>query len=355
MKLSTSAKTALAIFALVLAYFGLRSLFGGNGEVAAANDGPALFTVIAETVTPAEWRDEVTVSGRTQALQKIIVRAEISGAVASTPAEPGTYVQAGAPLCRLRIDARAASLAEAEAALARAELDYTAAVELARDGFRSETAVAAARASRDLAAAAVKRARVELEKTAIAAPFDGVFDERLAETGDFLNVGDACGRLIGREPFLVVGAVSEREVAKIAAGDMGVARLATGERVEGSVRLVAKSADAATRTFEVQLEIPNPDGALRDGVTADFTVSAARRNAHRIPRASLTLDDSGVLGVRIVDADGVVAFRRVGILGEGPSGVWVSGLDGSVRLIVRGQEFVKSGQKVAVAAAEGAG
>ncbi|MEQ8936260.1 MAG: efflux RND transporter periplasmic adaptor subunit [Amphiplicatus sp.] len=355
MKLSTSVKTALAILALALGYFVVRTVLSGGGEEAAAQTQPALFSVIAEPVTPSEWRDEVTVSGRTKALRKVEVRAETAGAVAATPGKPGTFVTAGTVLCKLNIDARASSLAEARASLAKADLDYNAALELAKDGFRSDTSVAAMKASRDLAAASVERAKVDLEKTSIVAPFDGVFDERVAEVGDYLKIGDPCGKVIAREPFLIVGAVSEKDVAKISAGDRGVARLATGEEVQGAVRLIAKSADASTRTFEVELEVPNPEGALRDGVTAEFVIHAARRDAHRAPRSALTLDDEGVLGVRTVDKDGIVAFKRVSVLGEDANGVWVAGLEGDVNLITRGQEYVRPGQKVAVTAAEAKG
>ena len=349
MKLSTSVKTALAVAGLTVAYFGVRTILGGAGDAdAAAEESAPLFTVIAETVSPAEWRDEIKVSGRTEALSKVTLRAETAGAIAATPVAPGTFVKAGTALCKLKIDARQAALAEARAGLAKAELDYNAAVELAKEGYRAETAVAAAKAQRDLAAAALEQARVNLEKTSITAPFDGVFEQRLAEVGDFLSVGDPCGVIIGREPFLVVGAVAEKDVAAITPGDRGAALLATGERVEGVVRTIARSADPSTRTFEVELEIPNPEGALRDGVTAEFVIYAARRDAHRAPRSALTLDDEGVIGVRTVDADGVVEFRRVTLLGEDEAGVWIAGLSGETELIVRGQDFVKPGQKVAV-------
>ena len=148
MKLSTSVKTALAILALTLGYFAVRTLFSGGAEEAAAETGPALFTVIAQPVAPSEWRDEVTVSGRTKALRKVEVRAETAGSVAETPGRPGTFVTAGTVLCKLNIDARQSSLAEARASLAKADLDYNAALELAKDGFRSDTSVAAMKASR---------------------------------------------------------------------------------------------------------------------------------------------------------------------------------------------------------------
>lgn len=354
MKLSTSVKIALAIAAATVLYFAARTLLNGgggaNGAAEAAQE--TLFTVVATPLRPLEWRDEVTISGRTEALRKIMVRSEVSGVVEATPTEPGAFVEAGAVLCRLREDARAAALDEAEAALAKAELDYRAAVELAKDGYRSQTAVAAAKAALDQARAARERAALAVERTRIVAPFSGVFDRREVETGDFMNVGDACGLLIGAEPFLVVGAVSEKDVAKIAPGDKGVASLVTGETVEGAVRLVGKTADPATRTFRVELEVPNPKGALRDGVTASFTVFVGRREAHLAPRSALSLDDNGRIGVRVLEPGDIVTFKPVTLLGETPEGVWVGGLEGEIDLIVRGHEYVREGQKVAVAREE---
>lgn len=349
MQFSTSGKAALAILAAFILYFGARTMLAGKQAEEPQQAADEIFTVIAEPVSPASWRDEVVIRGRTEALRKVIVRAETSGVVAQTPVTPGTVVDEGATLCRLKIDARQAALNEAKAALEKAELDYRAAGKLAEEGFRSETGVAAIKAALDLARANYEQASVGLSKTNIVAPFNGVFDDRIAEVGDFLAIGDPCGVLIQLSPFLVVGAVSERDVAKIKAGDRGVARLSTGEEIEGAVRFVATASDDATRTFEVQLEVPNDDGGLRDGVTAQFTVFADRRDAHLIPRSALTLDDEGRIGVRLVDSADIVGFNAVTILGESTDGVWVAGLEGDVRVITRGQDFVRRGQKVAVA------
>lgn len=347
MKVSQSVKLAGLIVVAVAVYFLLRGLFAGPAEEA-VETAKSRFTVAAETIAPQDWRDEIIIRGRTQAERKVIVRAETAGAVAATPATEGAPVKKGDVLCQIEVDARRAQLAEARAALAKARLDHDAAVKLNKEGFRAETAVAAAKAALDLAAANVERAELELAKTQIAAPFDGVFDQRHAEAGDYLKVGDPCGTVIQLSPFLVVGAVSEKDVAKIANGDRGVARLATGETIEGVVRYVATAADPATRTFDVELEVPNEDGALRDGVTADFTVFAGNRAAHRIPRSVLTFNDDGALGVRTLSPENEVQFAPVALLGEDEAGVWVSGLEGEVRLITRGQDFVKTGQIVDV-------
>lgn len=344
-----SVKLAGIIVALVVLYFLARGLFSG-GAISDAEPTPqGRFSVIATSVSPEEWQAEVVIRGRTAAERKVIVRAETAGVIADTPAELGSMVNGGDVLCLISIDARQALLAEARAAFAKARLDHDAAVKLNAEGFRAETAVAAAKAARDQAAAQVERARIELAKTEIVAPFNGVFDHRDVETGDFVKIGDPCGTVIQANPFLVTGAVSEREVGKIEKGDNGVARLATGETIAGVVRFVGTSAHPATRTFEVELEIPNEDGKLRDGVTADFTVFAKQREAYRIPRSALVLNASNEIGVRTLSSDNVVQFEGVILLGEDDEGIWTAGLEGDKRIITRGQGFVSAGQKVDVA------
>ena len=348
MKLSTSVLTALSIFGLIILYFGARALVGGAGATADVDEAPERILVVAEEIAAQPWRDVITVRGMTKAERKVAVRTETAGTVDETPTALGAHVKKGDVLCRLRVDARRAAVAEARAAVRKAQLDYDAGVKLSDEGFRSETSVAALKAALDLASANLERATLDLGNTEIKAPFDGVFDQRNAEVGDFLKIGEPCGVVIQRSPFLIAGAVPERDVAKIAVGDRGVAQLATGETVEGAVRFVASSANPATRTFTVELETPNEDGSLRDGVTAEFKVFATERSAHLLPRSALTLDDEGRIGVRSVDGDNVVVFTPVSLIGEAPDGVWVGGLDGAPRIITRGQDYVRAGETVAV-------
>ncbi|MEM6537308.1 MAG: efflux RND transporter periplasmic adaptor subunit [Pseudomonadota bacterium] len=349
LKLNSSTLTALVIAAVVIFYFLVRGVFGGAAETEAAADGESLFTVVAGQVEPKEWQDTVRLRGQTQADRKVTVKAETSGAIEATPASPGAQVKEGDVLCKLRVDARRAKVAEARAQQKRAKLDFDAASKLAKEGFQSTTSLAAIRASLDLANASVEQATLDLDRINIKAPFDGVFDDRMSEVGDYLRVGDPCGVLIQQSPFLVVGGVSERDVAKISIGDVGQGTLVTGETVEGKVRFVATSADPATRTFEVELEIPNEDGKLRDGVTADVIISTTPKPAHLLPRSALTLNDEGQVGVRTVGSGDEVAFLPVTLLSDGADGVWVSGINGAPTVIFRGQDFVRAGQKVNIA------
>lgn len=349
MALPKPVKLALAIFAVVVLYFGVRTLLAGESESERIEaTEPALFTVVAQSVQPQEWQDTIVIRGQTEAERNVTVRAETPGAIAETPTKPGTFVKTGDILCRQKVDARRASVTEANASLAKARLDYDAAKKLTDEGFRSEASLAGLKAAFDLSRANLEQATVNLNKTNIVAPFDGIFENRFAEVGDFLSTGDPCGVVVQRSPFLIVGSVAERDVAKISVGDKGLARVATGEEITGEVKYIARSADAATRTFRVELEVPNPDGKLRDGVTAEFSVFAKNQNAHLVPRSSLTLNDDGLVGVKTVDASNIVRFQRITLIGEGLEGVWAAGIDGEQNIITRGQDFVSEGQTVNV-------
>jgi len=293
-------------------------------------------------------RTAVVIRGRTEAVRSVQLRAETSSTIAELPVEKGAYVQKGDVICRLSLNARDARMAEAEALMRQRWLELDAARKLAARGHRSETQAAAAQAAYDAARAQVKQQEVELSHTRIVAPFDGVIDARPVEVGDYLQVSQPCATIVDLDPFLVVGQVSETEVGHIREGVVGTAKLVTGETVEGFVRFVGNTADPATRTFRVELEVANESRILRSGITAEIYIPSAETMAHQIPPSILGLDDAGLIGLRILDENNVVHFQRVELLDDGPEGVWVTGLPTSVKLITVGQDFVLPGQQVDV-------
>jgi multidrug efflux system membrane fusion protein len=295
----------------------------------------------------AETRQQaLTIRGQTHALRKVQVRAETAGTVAAIRADKGSMVKAGDTICQLNVDARVAMLSEARATETQRKLEYEASKKLQEKGFRSDTSVAGDLARYQSAKAQVERMEHEFENTKIKAPFAGVIDDRMVEVGDYLSPGQPCATVLDQDPFLVVGQVSEKDILQVRIGDTGWAKLITGERVEGKVRFVSKSADQATRTFRMELEVPNPKGLIRDGVTAEIHINAGNVEAHRISPAILSLDDKGTVGVRIVDAQKKVRFMPVTIVAEGTDGVRVTGLPKTATIITVGQEFVTNGQEV---------
>jgi multidrug efflux system membrane fusion protein len=304
--------------------------------------------VRVRTLKQEKRRQDHIIRGQTEALRKVIVRAEIAGKVQAIRADRGTPVKAGDVICEIAVDERGAMLKQARAVMKQRKLEYDASRQLNQKGFRSETALAGDQAEYEAALAQVERMETQLDDTKIRAPFEGVVDARMADVGDYLAPGQPCAMVIDQDPFLVVGQASERDVGSISRGDSGWAKLVTGERVEGKIRFVSTSADPATRTFRVELEIPNPKGTIRDGITAEMHVAGKEVVAHRVSPAILALDDKGNLGVRIVEAGNRVKFVAVTMVSDTPQGVWVAGLPETATVITVGQEYVTPGQEVQV-------
>jgi len=296
-------------------------------------------------LTATERNATVTVRGRTQFLHAVDVRAQVQGVVKAIHFDKGQKVRAGDVLCEIDINDRGAKVAQMQAMVAQTGKELEVAQDLFKEGFRSKTQLAQAQAAYEAAKAGASTMSIELADTKIRAPFDGYVDERYVDKGDYMQVGDKCELVIAPEPFLAVGAVSEQEVGRIALGGPASAKLVTGETVQGKVRFLADRADATTRTFRVEVELPNQDNKLRDGVSADIHIPVQRVSAVKISPAIMVLDDKGVVGVRVVE-NGIVRFVPVQIISDAPDGMWISGVPDHTAVITVGQQFVTDGERV---------
>lgn len=303
-------------------------------------------SVRVRAFTAEPFVDQLVLRGRSQAERKIELSAEVNGRLAEMLVEEGEAVREGAVVARIEEKDRAALLGEAKALREQRRIEYEAARKLSAKGYRATTQVAAAKAAYEAAKAAVATAEIALAQTTIVAPFDGVVSTQLAEIGTYLDVGDPILRLVDLDPIVITAQASERDAAHIERDSPARATLITGQAVEGHVRFISPEADEATRTFNVEIEVPNPERALADGVTAEVTVPLREVTAHRLPPSILTLRDDGAIGVIAVTPDATASFEPVTILTEDARGLWVDGLPRVVTLITVGQEFVTVGQSV---------
>ena len=307
-----------------------------------------LFAVRVAAYSAENRAASMEIRGRTEAEASVAVRAQTGGIVEIRHVEKGARVAAGDLLCTIETGARNAKVLEARAALIQTNIDLSAAEKLAKRGFSAQNQIPALNAARDAAKARLQEQELDLERTKVRARISGVVQDPIAEAGDMLQVGDICVTLIDRDPMIVVGQVSEREIGNLSLGMDAETNLATGETVSGQISYIAPAADARTRTFRVEVTVPNKGGNLKDGVTARTRIRLDGSRAHRIPASVMTLADDGRVGVRTVNAENVVSFVPVTIIGGTVDGMWVAGLPEEVRIITVGQEFVIDGQVVRV-------
>jgi len=310
-----------------------------------ADDDIEPFAVRVQTQSATIRPRVITIRGHTEASRIVIVRAETLGTIETIRVNKGDRVTQGQVIATLELGDRPSRLVEIEALLAQRQLEYDIARALAAQGQQPVTRVAAAQTAFESAAGNLARLQLDIEKTEIRAPFDGVIEERQVQIGDFISPGSPAATLVDEEPFLVVGQVSEADIDKIQLGFPGTAQLLNGTKVEGTVRFIATIADSQTRTFRVELQVPNPDRTLRAGATADFSIPVGTVAAHLVSPAVLVLDDAGNLGIKLVSL-GIVEQVPVTVLSSGNDGVWLLGLPENANIITVGQQFVKAGQTV---------
>ena len=255
-----------------------------------------LETISSVTVlnsTASEKAKKIKVSGTTEADKLIKIRAEASGTVVSRPVKQGQFVKKDQLICQL----------------------YNA-------------------------------GRTSYPK--VKAPFDGYLETFSVKEGDYLNTGAVCATIIDPDPMRLIGEISEKEINFVKVGAKAVAELISGKKVEGVVSFVSTSANKGTRTFRVEIDVKNSDRSIRDGVSAQIAIEGDTILAHKISPSILMLGEAGELGIRTVNEDDQVEFKKIEILEDSMEGIWITGLPKNTRIITIGQEYVFQGQTVNV-------
>jgi RND family efflux transporter MFP subunit len=193
------------------------------------------------------------------------------------------------------VDERKSNCESAQAAEKTGRLAAeTAASQLAAANVRIEQAradVAAAKAAISMAKARLTKARVDLDYARIIAPFDGVVTRRNYHPGAYIALqsgGDQLPLLtVSRTDLMrIVVQIPDREVVFVDPGDPAVLRVdgLKDRDFNAVVSRIAEFENPKTRTMRVEIDLPNPDGGLRDGMYATVTIQLdANAKALMIP------------------------------------------------------------------------
>ena len=352
--MNQSVRIALGIL-IILCLYMLTGLVGcGSREepaspVANTEERPVM-TVQVREVEAVEIPREVLFSGKTAPSRTVRIKAETAGRIIEVADLRGQPLAEGGQIARIELYDREERLEQANAALEQAQLEYEASLRLQKQELRSSADVAQALSRLRGAQQLVRGMELEIENTRLTAPFDGILQERLVEVGDFVGVGDPVADFIDLDPIVVVGQVNEFQIGYMKIGETGHAELAGSGEVDGTIRYVAGEADPQSRTFKVELEVPNPGLAIPAGITAQIRVETERIYAHRISPRLISVSDDGVFGIKIVDADNRVQFIEADIVRFEPDAFWLGGLPREIRLITVGEDFTQPGDLVNVAA-----
>ena len=192
----------------------------------------------------------------------------------------------------------------------------------------------------------LKNIKLDIDKTSIKAPFDGIISEKMVEETEFISVGTPLFSIIDLDPIKIEGYLSEFDVNKVSVGTKAFIEDSNGIKKNGIISFISPSAETSTRTFEITIEADNKDLSYKSGITTKIIIKGSELKAHKIPPSILTLLDDGTVGVKAVDNENKVTFYPTKTIKDTIDGMWVSGLPEKVNLIVSGQEYISIGDTV---------
>ncbi len=305
-----------------------------------------LMTVEVKAISAREVMREVVVQGTLAPHRRVEVKAETPGLVTSVPLARGASVKRGDVIAVLAEDDRRAQIERINAEVASQRLDLDGMYKLKKKGLQAETILKAKEAQLAAALAERKRLEIDLARTIIRAPFDGILESREPEIGTLLEQGDVVAEIVDQSFVKAVGYVPQQSEAEIALGQVVRARLLDGREASGRLTYIAAGAESGTRSFRVEAEIENADASFNAGVSAEIRIAVGKQAAHFISPAVLALDDSGRIGVKAITENDAIEFHPVEVIRTTAAGIWVTGLPASLRVVTRGQGFVATGETV---------
>ncbi len=348
----------VSVVALVLAACG----GGGGGSQAGgqARSQPVQVSVAATDTISVE----VDAVGTLEAQASAEVASQVDGTVSRIDFREGSHVPTGEVLVQLDASKLEASLQAARASAAQAEaqadnlqrqvqrnrelLSQGAISKQAFDDLQSSYQSAEAQLGQ--ARANVALAREQLHDATIRAPFAGRVGERTFDVGDYVRKGDPLFTVTDDDTLQVRFTVPEQYADRVRTGSAMQVQLPglAGQWFDGTVFFVSPTVDPQNRTMTVKAAVPNQDGRLRPGASADVRLVLERRpRAIVVPEAAIVPEQgrSFVYRVRAGEAERVPV--TVGVRSAGRVEIQ-SGISAGDTVVTAGQQRLSDGSPVRI-------
>jgi RND family efflux transporter MFP subunit len=352
---------------------------GGRGGPGGARVQP----VQTDVVSSGKVSEKVTLTGALQAKERVDVSPKIAGRVTRILVDTGQPVARGALVAvieddeiRQQVERSKASIAVVEATIAqrdaelsnaKAELDRKR--QLVESGLLSrfdldalETRHRVAQSQLELARAQRRQSEAELRElnirqaqTRVSSPIAGLVANRHVDTGAMVSSGTPVVTVVSVSPMVIEAKASERDIARVRRGVPVAITVDSlpGQRFAGRVMRISPLLDAQTRNGLVEVEIPNPGGALKGEMFArvELDLGSARETA-LLPRDALVYRGEQP-GVYVIEAEKAKFVAVETGLTQEDKVELISGLRVGDTVITRGSNLVKDGDKVRVMGAQG--
>lgn len=336
------------------------------GVLSACDDGQASSEAAAErpqpktrvetlVLEPTSFTDVIQVTGTVEAIDDATLSSQTDGPVTML-VDLGTRVGAGAPVAKVDAEEAEAAVEQAQARFDLAQDRFERQQPLYRDSIISAIEFEQVRSERNQARAALQQAKTRLSNTIVDAPFPGTVEDRFVEVGEQVSPGMRIARLVNTRRVKVTAGIPERYANDLQVGtpvQLDFRRYGAGVRT-AEVTFVGNTIDPESRTFTIEVTVPNEDRTLKPEMGVSLRVTRAVLDSVLVlPRTAVLRDETGT-HVYVVDHTSdttAVARNREVVLGPetGGSVVADSGLAAGDELIIVGQNNASPGASLEIA------
>lgn len=351
-----SAITA-AVVAAVLASL-LTGCDRSNGSTPATNSSAPIPNVQIVHLKRGDIVRTITLPGQVRAYQEATLYAKVAGYLKTIAVDRGDGVRAGDSIAEIEAPEMLADQTKlkAEAELARIELQRVADAQKKAPDLVIPQTVDTARGKFEVAKASLERIETLLGFAKISAPFAGIVTKRWADPGAFIPA--ATSSSAARNAALITLADFSRVRVEVAVTELEVARIRKdlpvqvradglpGRTFEGKITRFAYGLDEMTKTMATEIEIANPDLALRPGMMASVRLAIERKpDALLLPAEALITEKNKNVVFAYRDGKAVRVPVKLGF-DDGVAVEVVEGLQPSDAVIMAGKQSVSDGQTV---------
>lgn len=334
---------------------------------------PAVPTVGILNAEKSAAAETQTFVGRIEAVERVDIRARVTGYLTSVLFKDGERVKVGSPLYRIERGPYEAALQQTqanvmrnEAQLKNATVQRERADELVKNNAmpiatRDDRVTAEKTAQGNFTAAEAdkKTAEINLGYTEINSPINGKVGRTAVTPGNVVGPDSGVlATIVSQDPMYVTFPVSQREFLRLAEERKGKSASADEFKVNirfsnrtlyplsGKINFVDVKVDRATDTVTVRATLANPDGVLVDGQLVLVEVQTDKIEQRVvIPQTALIADQQGPYVFVVVDGKAVVKRLKLG-QSKGPMAVVTEGLSGGEAVVVEGAQSLRPGVQV---------
>lgn len=321
---------------------------GGEEKKVEASVAEVLPVVKIEKVYAEEVPQIISYTATVEPFKTNNITANTANRIKEIKVDVGYNVVAGQELVILDN----VNVEQLEVRIANQEREYNRAVQLLEIGGGTQQVVDQLKTELEASKRSLRNMK---ENMVLTSPISGVVTARNYESGDMVGSNATILTIENMRPVKIIVNVSESEFPKIKKGMKVNVKLDTygDETFNGTVYLIHPTIDPATRTFKVEITVPNSDGRIHSGMFARVDINYGTASHVVVPdRAVVKQTGSGVRYVYTYE-NGKVTYKEVE-LGQRLDNRYelLSGLENNVDVVVSGQTRLGDGMSVQLAGAE---